>query len=427
MTATSGIPSVARLVAVNAVIRLAAAASGQLSAFLLAERVAGVATGASLVGAIGACFFVAELVGAPIAGCAGDARGQLRVLSFGPLFGAVSGLVAALAASGPLGLALFAAVLLVARSVEGLSAACAVPTTLTLLARATERDAARRTRVMALFEVTSLVAMIAGYVVAGVVWDAAGARALFVVPLAYVGARLLVGRAPRAAGHTPSGPVGSRSVLRVAAALAREPANVSFAVAWLAVNAVVGLWLQQAPYLLKLPQRSATQSIVGGFTGSEIGYVFGVWGATFLAGIAIWSALGARVGRRPAFALSLAAMLGVVACLALANHGAGHWALFLAAGFVLVESGFTPAALAHLADLTGRHDAQRGAALGLYSALLGTGQLLGSALGAPFAARWQMDGVLSLTALLAVFSLLGVWRMGASPGSSQRDNHRQAA
>ncbi len=72
---------------------------------------------------------------------------------------------------------------------------------------------------------------------------------------------------------------------------------------------------------------------------------------------------------------------------------------------MLVESGFTPVALAHLADIAERHDASRGAALGLYSLLLGLGQLLGNVIGAPFAAKWQMDGVLVLTGILAVVAL----------------------
>ena len=88
--------------------------------------------------------------------------------------------------------------------------------------------------------------------------------------------------------------------------------------------------------------------------------------------------------------------------------------MVLAALFVLVESGYTPVAFAHLADATVSVDPSRGAALGLYSVLLAAGQLLGNVVGAPFAARWQMDGVLAVTALFAVVSLAGVARMPRS-------------
>jgi predicted MFS family arabinose efflux permease len=114
--------------------------------------------------------------------------------------------------------------------------------------------------------------------------------------------------------------------------------------------------------------------------------------------------------------VALAGMLGVVASLTAVNHG-GH-NLFLWAGvvFVLVESGFTPAAFAHLAELTRPLDATRGTAMGLYSVLLGTGQLLGNLLGGLFSAQWQMDGVLLLTAILAVIAFVGVrWSKESEP------------
>ena len=76
-----------------------------------------------------------------------------------------------------------------------------------------------------------------------------------------------------------------------------------------------------------------------------------------------------------------------------------------------MEAGFTPAAFSHLAELTAPMDGSRGAAMGLYSVILGAGQLMGNLLGGPFAARWQMNGVLALTAVLAVVSLLGAMLM----------------
>lgn len=408
--------SVARLFVVNALVRIAAAASGQLFAFLLAERLsARVGVGAGLVGLLGACYFVTELFGAPFAGRVADVRGQRRVLGYGPIFGAACGFIGALAALGSLGVGLLVAVLVVARTAEGLSAACTVPTTLTLLSRATDGDAVRRTRVMGAFEITSLLAMIAGYAIAGVAWDARGAQAFLVLPAIYGFAWLLVGRVREA---EPAAVAADHSVFRLVRELARERGNVAFGIAWLAVNAVVGVWMQQAPYLFKLPNRSPTQALVGGFTGSQVGQIFGAWGVAFLVGMSLWSLVGARVGRRRTLGVALVAMLGVVATLGLVNHGAGQWALGLATAFVLIESGFTPAALAHLADVTGAHDASRGAAMGLYSLLLGTGQLAGNVVGAPFAARWQMDGVLLVTALLAAIALAGVARMASGSRSA---------
>ena len=102
------------------------------------------------------------------------------------------------------------------------------------------------------------------------------------------------------------------------------------------------------------------------------------------------------------------------------SHGGPGFVSWIAVAWVLVEEGFTPAAFAHLAELTVPLNASRGAALGLYSVLLGAGQLLGNLLGGLFSARWQMDGVLGLTAMLAVLSLVGAMRMGTQSGKAQR-------
>jgi MFS family permease len=201
------------------------------------------------------------------------------------------------------------------------------------------------------------------------------------------------------------------------------PGNVAFGISWLAINAIVGLWIQQAPFLLSLPERSATQALVGGFSGQQIGLIFAVWGFALLVGIALWSLLAPGMARRRAMSIALVGMLGVVASLAWFNHGGPQVVIWIAIILVMVEAGFTPAAFAHLAELTVPVDASRGAALGLYSVLLGAGQLVGNLLGGLFSARWQMDGVLGLTAILAVVSLVGAMRMG----TQSRDPQRQPA
>ncbi len=401
--------NVPRLIALNGVIRIAAAASGQLFAFLLAERMAArVGLGAVVVGALGAAFFVTELLGAPFAGRLADRHGQCRILRYGPLFGVVSSLVAVAATLGGGHGPMLVGILLVARLNEGASAACAVPTTLVLIARATEGDAARRLRVMGLFEITSLTGMILGYVVAGVGWDALGAAAFLLLSPLYVVAWLLAGGPPVPEASTGHLAASVRDTLR---ALARRRGNVAFGVSWLAVNAVVGVWIQQAPYLLKLPTRSPSQVLVGGYSAQAVGLIFAGWGLVFLAGLGLWSWLGSGWPRRRTLAVALVGMLGVVTTLGIVNHGAPVAVVVLAAVFVLVESGYTPAAFAHLADLTAELDSARGAALGLYSFVLAAGHLAGNVVGAPFAARWQMDGVLLVTALLALTSLAGVARM----------------
>jgi len=398
---------------VNVFIRVASAASGQLFGFVLAERMGARAGAGSLIaGAIGLAFYATELVGAPVAGHIADIRGQRRVLRWGPLFGIASVLLGATAALRLTSVTVLAATLVWARLLEGVSAACAVPTSLTLLARATEREhsdrGARRLRLMGLFEIASLGGIIVGYLLAGVSWDLLGGRAFLVLPLVYIVAFASArgGEVTAAAAHR----LPMWSTLRT---LVAEPGVGGFTIAWLGVNAVIGVWLQQAPFLFKLPTRSLTQGLVGGFSGRTIGIVFALWGTTFLIGIALWSLIAPQWPRRRTLFVALVGMLAVVVSLAAVNHGGPRWLLIVAAVAVLMESGFTPAAFAHLADLTDAHAESRGGAMGLYSLLLGLGQLIGAGIGAPFAARWQMDGVLGATALLAAAALVGVGRMGA--------------
>ena len=413
--------TVPRLLAINALVRISAAGSGQLFAFLLATRLSGQAgVGALLVGLIGAAFFATELVGAPFAGGLADRLGQRRILAWGPVFGMISALVAATAALGTGSLPLLVTILFFARLNEGASAAFAVPTTLTLLSRATDGDSHRRTRVMGAFEITSLLGMIVGYLLVGATWDRFGTGAFLLLPPLYGLAWFLVGprrdRHALAASAAPERP----AVLAVLRRLASTSGNVAFGIAWLAINAVVGLWIQQAPFLLSLPERSVRQALVGGFSGQQIGLAFAVWGAAFLSGIALWTLLAPGMERRRAMSIALVGMLGVVVSLAWFNHGGPAFVLWIAVAFVVIEAGFTPAAFAHLAELTVPVDASRGAALGLYSVLLGGGQLVGNLLGGLFAARWQMDGVLGLTAMLAIVSLVGTMGMDTQSGNAQR-------
>ncbi len=399
-----------RLLAVNLLIRVASAATGQLMAFLIAERHADrIGFGSLLVGFVGMAFFITELFGAPLAGRLADRHGSARILRLGPLFGVVSvSLAAATALVSDLS-AWFVAVLIVARLAEGATAACLVPPTLVVIARATAGDPVRRTRAMGMFEIGSLVGIIAGFALSGVAWDGFGAYAFLLLVPAYV---IALGIVPGVEVGKAAGRATERlpSVVR---RLLQQQGAVPFGIAWLAAIAIVGLWLQYIPYLMRLPLGSSGQDLVGGLSGSAIGAVFAVWGVTFLAGIALWTWLAGGLPRRRVLAISLFGMLGLTAAVFLANHGPDRFALPIAVVAMLVAAGFTPSAFAHLADMTEHMDVSRGAALGLYSLFLGLGQLVGGGLGAPMVARWQMDGLLFLTSIFIATALAGVGWMRA--------------
>jgi predicted MFS family arabinose efflux permease len=75
--------------------------------------------------------------------------------------------------------------------------------------------------------------------------------------------------------------------------------------------------------------------------------------------------------------------------------------------FVMVQSGFTPAALAFLADVAGQSSG-RGSAMGLYTVLLSLGNILGAALGGVLAARYAINGLLYGTVLLAAIAFFSL-------------------
>ena len=79
---------------------------------------------------------------------------------------------------------------------------------------------------------------------------------------------------------------------------------------------------------------------------------------------------------------------------------------------VFVESGFTPAALAYLAEIAEERAEDRGSVMGVYSVLLSVGQLLGGALAAPFAERLGVNGLIILTGLLCLVALFTVMLLG---------------
>ena len=81
---------------------------------------------------------------------------------------------------------------------------------------------------------------------------------------------------------------------------------------------------------------------------------------------------------------------------------------------IFVESGFTPAALAYLAEIAEERAEDRGAVMGVYSVLLSVGQLLGGALAAPFADAMGINGLIVLTGLLCLVALFTVMLLGQS-------------
>jgi MFS family permease len=117
-----------------------------------------------------------------------------------------------------------------------------------------------------------------------------------------------------------------------------------------------------------------------------------------------------------ALRIALVAMVGVCLGLFLLNHSGAESPFVrraigtLTALCIMVESGFTPAALSLLAGAIGAH-AGRGAAMGIYSVLLSIGAIVGSLLAAVLGQEFAVDGLIYSTFAMAVIALIFVRRL----------------
>lgn len=134
---------------------------------------------------------------------------------------------------------------------------------------------------------------------------------------------------------------------------------------------------------------------------------------------------------RAALRLTLAAMLPVCLGLFAINHSghmttSGRWFLISATALlIMVESGFTPAALAWLAQSLGAASG-KGAAMGIYSVLLSVGAIGGSLLAGTLGKIFSVDGLLLGTVALAVCALLLLHNVTVLSVPSNEGNYEHA-
>jgi MFS family permease len=267
---------------------------------------------------------------------------------------------------------------------------------------------------MGFYEAATVVGLALGAAVGGRLHDQFGSIAFTVVAVLYVAAlvpfllvkdRVFVPRLKKAGQKNMLRRMLNRRIMR-------------FAPAWLAANAVLGAWFAVGPFLASgAPNRG--QFLMRGFSAGEIGGAYLVFGVLFTGGAIAWGYLMPTIGRQ-ATLLSGVAGLGItsVALWAL-NHvpfDTTHTLVPMLVAVVMVgvfvESGFTPAALAYLAEIAEERAEDRGSVMGVYSVLLSVGQLLGGALAAPFAERLGINGLIILTGLLCLVALFTVMLLG---------------
>lgn len=396
----------ALVIAGNALMRIAGSASGVLVGLYLADlanhdfRVT-----AALAGTLGAVSFGAELIGAVPLGLASDALAPRALMTGGALLGAV--------ATQLFGISSRTAVFFMSRTLEGAAAAGVAPSLLAHLTDVTDGNPSLRARVMSYFELSLLAGLALGGLIAARLWHLLNQRAFAAVAAVYVlCAGLLFVGGVGSRGH------GTKEAISGFYRALGETSLQRLAPVWLCVNTIVGLWLGPTLIFL-LTHRSQVDQFMAGLYADrpeQVGWVLLGYSVVFGAGVTAWSFVLPHISLPHALRITLVAMLFVCVGMFLFNHVALNHAFVhrvvggLTVLCIMVESGFTPAALALLAGAIGAQTG-RGAAMGIYSVLLSVGAIGGSLMAAVLGNRFAVDGLIYGTLVMAVLALFLVRRL----------------
>ena len=402
-------------------VRIAGAASGVLVGLYVADLANHRAhVGVALVGTLGAVSYAAELLSALPLGIAADHIPRRILISGGALLGA--------AATQLFGMSGQVSIFFISRSLEGMAAAAIAPALLAHLTDITAGDRALRARVMSCFELSLLGGLGLGGLLAAQLWERLQSGAFSMVAVVYLVAMLCLGVG---AAGTRFRPVeqwqGWGAVLR-------DPSLRQFAPLMLCVSAIVGLWLGPTLPFLLTHGSTAHQYMAGlyAYQPSAVGWLLLGYSLVFATGLVGWSRVLPRLSAHRAMRVSLLAMLAVCVGLGLLNASsnyptAARWMIGTGtSALIMIESGFTPAALVWLTGSLGPRTG-RGAAMGAYSVLLGLGAVAGSLLAAALAPRFAVDGLIGATLAMAILGLLLLRRLTPGPAGLGRTSHVDTA
>ena len=383
----------------NTIIRIAGGAGGVLIGLYFSDLGnRGQNVNAVVVGLLGAVTYGTELIGAVPMGVLTDRLSPRFLMIAGGLLGATG--------MGLLGVVRQVPAFFVSRSLEGGAWAASATSILAYLTDLTENAKHIRGRVMAIFEVTLLTGIALGGPVGAGLWQRLGTTAFATTAGVY-----LLSSAAFWIGARGS---DKRSTEEAFAGLK----HARLAPAWLAINAIIGIWMGPMITFLLTFRQEGSQYLNGLFADNpeQVGWVFLAYTLVFGLGVTIWSFFIDRLDRKTVLSACLGATLVVCVALYLVNHtpdlgpGPRLGLLVFLALALMVESGFTPAALALLADIVGGV-AGRGAAMGIYSALLGIGALMGALIASFLGAQFGIDGLIHGTVALVVVALMTIRRL----------------
>lgn len=384
----------------HAFLRIASGASAILIGIYLARLSSSdIRINAGLIGMLGAVSYASELLASIPFGLAADALSPRWLMVGGAVTGAAAVRIFALAPHP--------GIFYISRALEGVGVAAVTPPLLAYLAQSTTHSSSLRARVMSFFELSLLAGLAMGGVVGSQLWMHFHLHSFSLLALVYAACALLLFAGARGArAH------GSKAAIHGLKEALHSPEIRSLAPVWLCVNAIVGLWLGPTTAYLFTQKRATSQYLDGIFAASptHIGWMLLGYSAVFGVGVLAWSFVLPHLPVRSAMRISLTAMPFVCVGLYTINHSAGWPAgvrialLVMTSLIVMIESGFTPAALAWLAKSLIGSDG-KGVAMGIYSVLLGIGAIVGSLLAGWLGNALRVDGVLLGTIILAAISL----------------------
>jgi hypothetical protein len=194
--------------------------------------------------------------------------------------------------------------------------------------------------------------------------------------------------------------------------LLRSPRVWRFVPAWLAINSIIGIWLNHSVGLLTGKDHYQNQLLTGYFLPMKFGKGSALFATIFAGGILTWSFCIGKYRKTSVMLLASGGLFLSVAAVYLLNHLTTFYTPLFYPLFasvlvgLFVMSAFTPAALTYLADVTESHAEDRGSIMGLYAVFLGVGQLIGTVIGGRFASWRGIDGVLILSTLLGAITIV---------------------
>ncbi len=388
--------AIGALLAGTTLLRIGTSGAGVAVGFDLVDMFGGRPSGL-VVGFIGASQALPEMVFSPILARFADRLGRRLFLVGGPLFSVIGAVMLSLATRPEL--------IVFARLVEGLGAACFIPTALGTIAAATSHSRRVRANASGAFEAANLGGYAGGFVVGPFAYHWLHHGAFLVLAGLYLVAAVVCAALVPYVPPLPVSPM--RRIF--GAVFGRGPLR-SFLPAWIACFALLGAYAAHLPALLRRAPVPG-QTLVHHFDERLVSVMLVGWIALLLVGIALWTPRIPRIGAVRIMRLATPGAWLISGTLLAMNHVGIDWtAVFLpllALG-VLVLAGFGPAAVTYLAECSETFVADRAALMAFYTVALAGGGALGSIVGGLAVRAGYLDGLILFGFALSVFAFFAL-------------------